>query len=309
MKKHLIAAAVAGVIAAPAMAAVTLDGTMDIAIRNDKTTGSTATTTIANSTGNNGTTSISVRSNEDLGGGMSASMRYEIGVDNTDAGSATRMYEGYVALGGGFGTIKLGTPNSNELRVLASGTFGTKIGGNWGESGGAVRNAETIKYDSPNMGGVTISVATSPKDGQTGTNGGTKAKNEVAAYASMGPVSFGVVQAKQSGVAARNSLNAKASVGGATLNAIYTDADDKSAANADYKTTAFSVAYPMGAATLQASFTTMDPSGSTTKTKVVGIGANYSLSKMTRLYVRYVKDDNGAAADTKTTLLGLTHSF
>ena len=86
MKKHLIAAAVAGALAVPAMAQTTVYGIMDLAVRSANPDAGDSTTTMVS--GSFFTSRLGFRSVEDLGGGMKAGFVLE-GKVNADDGSTT----------------------------------------------------------------------------------------------------------------------------------------------------------------------------------------------------------------------------
>src|SRR5690606_28296590 len=80
-----------------------------------------------------GTQGVKFAVTEDLDGGMQALGMYEHNFRNagdTNKDTNTRG-EYYAGLRGDFGTIRLGAPNTVSLSVqqLASGSFGTKLGG------------------------------------------------------------------------------------------------------------------------------------------------------------------------------------
>jgi len=138
MKKHLIAAAVAAAVAAPAMAQVTVYGLID---------GGYATSTIdhgnnvqtkqkamgglhsANGTGTLSGSRLGFRGTEDLGGGLKAGFVYELGINYSNGQAATtapsntdqtlangagfgNVRQGFLELSGGFGAVRVGTHNS-----------------------------------------------------------------------------------------------------------------------------------------------------------------------------------------------------
>jgi len=129
MKKHLIAAAVAGAFAVPAMAQVTVSGVVDVSgVYGNKVTDVSAsdvtTTTKSINTGslNPWTTSqIVISGTEDLGGGLRASFFLASGIAGAAVGeggelgaSAEGRRQGFMdrdrnlSLAGGFGTVRLG---------------------------------------------------------------------------------------------------------------------------------------------------------------------------------------------------------
>ncbi|MBU3725831.1 MAG: porin, partial [Burkholderiaceae bacterium] len=142
MKKHLIAAAVAAAVAAPAMAQnVTLSGNIDMGVQSyDSSSAGGANdkqfTGVANGMS---TSTIAINVNEDLGGGMSVA--FQLGNDlaaGANQGGLTAAGQSFLALTQkGIGTIRLG--NINTQTLAASGVsqpFATAIGsgfsGNFG---------------------------------------------------------------------------------------------------------------------------------------------------------------------------------
>ena len=172
-----------------AQSTVQIVGTFDPSVANQKYTYANGNSVTQTGLRNNsqGTSQITFKGTEDLGGGLKASFLYENDFNarfdangengfladqiatKTNFGSAGG--EQFLALAGGFGTIALGAPNTPTLDVQASKQpFSTKIGGGFGASGfasgtiaalgtGHVRNNNTIKYTSPTIAGFTASLA------------------------------------------------------------------------------------------------------------------------------------------------------
>ncbi len=127
MKKHLIAAAVAGALAVPAMAQVEIYGVIGAAYENTKLSidqpgadDSFIKTTTTGANNRQAGNRVGFRGKEDLGGGMSASFVYELNTDiATGMGTVRR---GFVALGGGFGEVRLGREDGAVRQVYNSFT-------------------------------------------------------------------------------------------------------------------------------------------------------------------------------------------
>ena len=153
MKKSLIAlATLAAAGASFAQSSVTLFGTFDPSIANSKTTYGDGKSVSNNAVRNNsqGTSQISVKGVEDLGGGLKASFMLE---NDFDAGKdATNNFsskggEQYLALEGGFGKIAAGAPNTPSLTAQSSRQpFSTKIGGGFSASGVSSAIAPLVAY-------------------------------------------------------------------------------------------------------------------------------------------------------------------
>ena len=184
MKKHLIAAAVAGVLAAPAMAQVTVYGVVELGVAN--TDAATDTTKMASGAIN--TSRLGFTGSEDLGGGMKAIFGLEMrldpsnGANQESAGAAggttsSAFFErgAYVGLSGGFGTIKLGRID-HQGGENNDATFFDSMG-NQGLTNGNVEIGsdmnDTISYDTPKFGGFGLNISHSLADdgaAATGTN-------------------------------------------------------------------------------------------------------------------------------------------
>jgi predicted porin len=121
MKKHIIAAAVAAAVAAPAMAQVTVYGILDMGYfdQSQSLTGASATRTKDSSGFNSNTSGLSssrlgFKGSEDIGGGMKVGFALETGLTTSGASNnlAGTNRAANVSLAGGFGTFTLGRQNS-----------------------------------------------------------------------------------------------------------------------------------------------------------------------------------------------------
>lgn len=117
------------------------------------------------------------------------------------------------------------------------------------------------------------------------------------------------------------TVGASTKIGAATLRAGYWTEKSKNAASGvtdDAKSYMFGGTYPVGAITLLASMARNDDKTSNNRDrKILGVGADYNLSKRTAAYIRYENRDANTNSDaddatngqTKTTILGIRHSF
>jgi len=208
MKKTLIALAAAAA-ATGSFAQVTLTGNLDVAYANISGTLARANgSTFSTQKGNATTSAIFISATEDVGGGMKAMAFFEIdprsAVDDgyalthsstqtattngaTIATTATGWKTGqmYVGLSGGFGTIKLGAPNSPSLDVNgATSPLGTATGSGYTNNGGAntgwtsaatTRTTRSVKYESPTIGGFSFAASYAPGNDQTAPTSGSSA--------------------------------------------------------------------------------------------------------------------------------------
>jgi len=146
MKKQLIAAAVAGAFALPAMAQVTISGSINAGLENN---GQQSNSKFGLSSLGGGANAININATEDLGGGLSAGATFQIrfsaatgdattsGVANTVAANtfpgANLMHAANVFLSSAAGTIRVG-------KVAEDGSCGFDP---WACTGGAAMMAGT----------------------------------------------------------------------------------------------------------------------------------------------------------------------
>jgi len=317
MKKTLIAlAAVAVSGAAFAQSNVSISGTFDPSYSSVKTTGGSAVKTMANS--QQGTSGISFRGTEDLGGGLKAYFRYEANFDATDGANGLQPSgEVFLGLQGGFGAVQFGRPNSHTLAAqTARHAFGTKVGGGFSSTSrgvtgtGNVRNADSIKYTSPTFSGFTVGATHQLKSAAPGAQ---NAWNEIGVFYADGPLRVSFTNVAQKNTIAQNNLAVSYNFGVATVFVGYHNEDDKqNAANSKSKGQNIGVSAPMGAVTLMANIGKLDVKGGTAGDRdLTAVGARYDLSKRTNVYARYVTDKTKGTTNstTKTTLVGLQHNF
>jgi predicted porin len=231
MKKHLIAAAVAAAVAAPAMAQVSIYGILGTGYDNIETKISAGGDSATSKTSSFGTQNlqagnrIGFRGTEDLGGGLKAGFVAELHFDMQNSGfrgrtAADEIRQSFVSLSGGFGEVRVGRGNSLSKDVYD--TYHTHGGGNFrpGNQGQAlagilafdnddleeitlqsyhtVRHSNIVTYISPSLSGFTLRAQYGQDKTQTTDNGlavteaDTKAKvQNIGANYNAGPVSIG----------------------------------------------------------------------------------------------------------------------
>jgi predicted porin len=259
MKKHLIAAAVAGALAVPAMAQVTVYGVIDqgytsTEVKDSTTTsGVTLSETVDTTTSGNGSAYSSQRlgfkGEEDLGGGMKAFFVYEIGLgdrDGTDSGTdvmTDTVRQLNLGISGGFGAIKLGRMGTQADASLGAGDVGggNNFLGRLYTSGLKLNNSRSdrlIEYTTPTMSGLKVAVQYGTREVDTSVTGTATSNTShketgIGVSYSAGPlnVMLGYVQekVKTAGVKGRDpeqiSLGANYDLGMAKVFFTYMDGE------------------------------------------------------------------------------------
>ena len=327
-----------------AQSSVTISGTFDPSVQNQKVTyGNNAS--VSNSfIGNNGqgTSQITFKGVEDLGGGLKASFLLEndfnTRFDATQIGAATAAPtaplsggvktglanfgslggEQYLALEGGFGKVALGAPNTPTLTAqAASNPFSTKAGGGFGVvNSGKVRNSNTVMYSTPVFSGFSAALAYSFKttaDANPATAIGAVADiTDIGLNYANGPLAAGFSNYKTAAVGATaektdNNVYATYDFGVAKLGAGYYT--QKQTGSVDNKGFNVSANVPLNAnLNLLANYGKLDDKLAANKdATIAAIGLKYALSKNTSVYARYVdqKNDNAATAATATAGVGV----
>jgi predicted porin len=259
MKKHLIAAAVAGALAVPAMAQVTVYGVIDQGYtsteeKNTETVSgvSTSEATKTATSGNGSAYSsqrLGFKGSEDLDGGMKAFFVYEIGLgdrDGADSGKdiwADTVRQLNLGISGGFGAIKLGRMGTQADASLGAGDVGggNNFIGRLYTSGLKLNNSRSdrlIEYTTPTMSGLKVAVQYGTRkvdESATGTATSTTSHKEtgVGVSYSAGPlnVKLGYVseKVKTAGVKGSDpeqiSLGANYNLGMAKVFFLYMDGE------------------------------------------------------------------------------------
>ena len=335
MKKTLVA--LAAFAATASFADVTLTGTFDpTVIKTSTTYGAGAVGNQTNMTYNGrGTSQITFKVTEDLGGGLQAIAlmendfqaqnkedQYGKGADQGAPAAGINFGSGggeiYTGLTGGFGTIKLGAPNTPTLSTQAANPFGTKLGSGFGEGiqGTAhVRQSQTVNYTSPVFSGLTLawghtfgvnsdanaSAAAGAANAAIAAGGVTQvgAVDDIGAFYANGPVTAALTQYKAAAGAANTVNNvltsynasytfgaAKVMVGGHTESAV------SGTSGQDNSGSFYAVTYTTGATTFmgqiakQSDKYTANAAAPQNK-GINGLGVDYALSKNTTVYARY----------------------
>ncbi len=261
------------------------------------------------------------------------------GVDGTlNNGATFGNGELRVGLAGGFGSVDFGAINQNGLTAILLGQpFGTAIGGGYASAirvnaaGSAVREDQSVRYNTPSFSGFAGTFLKSNKQTKAVDSAAvTQASfsTSLGAYDKQGVQEIGVTYAN--GPLAANYNTAKfdsKSVGTGTtestvntLAAAYTMGAAKfmflnqtnknglsGTTGVDTAYTSVAATYTMGQTVLMANVGGVKAKAgavATTgqKSNILGLGADYNLSKTTALYARYesIDDKAGVIASAAT---------
>jgi len=321
MKKTIIAAAIATVVAAPAMADVSISGQIEQTFTDTEGTGQWQ-----GSTDNN----IKFAASEDLGNGMTAVADFTLDVDSTDdeynasaEKATTNNLDAKVGLKGSFGTVVMGrmedfTESKAMSMMTLNGTLAVEATGN------ATRLDDAIAYVSPSFNGLTVGVAgymlptaaTSGAGIATADDDAFDATDIMISYAN-GPLNVILTQEKANAEAADDytigktttSLGASYAAGDLKVSALFVDREDLDN-NSTYDTedAMYRVDYTMGANKITIAHLDDETNSSTgtTGTDVTAFEVTHSFSNRTSVYVGATDEDGSNNDDV---YVGMIHKF
>ena len=342
MKKHLIAAAVAAAVVAPAAMAqnVTVYGIIDAGIQSYDN-GTSSLTRAANNA--LASSRLGFRGTEDLGGGLKANFQLEAALIPNDgvmgngttstAGASSFNRESWVGLSGGFGEIRLGRQDVTYAQDIDSGVsqagnlnLSAGIGGKNGELGGDQNNV--IKYISPTFSGFSFNLGyASGNSSSQQTDLDAKQTGAFVQYAA-GPLKLMAGYQKNEALASADEqdftrFGASYDFGVVSVGGFMTKSDNNLAG--DVKINQVNAKVPLGSGlALHAVYATAKIDG-VTDAKGDGyiLAITKALSKRTTIYGAYTDVSNDPAGtmtmtgvsaeavgkDPSAVTLGIVHSF
>ncbi len=259
--------------------------------------------------------------------------------------------QAFLGLSGDFGQVQAGRVNSNALDAWGVGSaFGTALGSGYGSNGNIytrysatglatsmsapTRFNGAVRYISPTFNGFSGSILVVPKGADAGN---IQSVSDIGLKYSNGPlnVAFASQEIKQHGTQAvftgfiptastgaavlangeknkLNALSANYTMGAATVYAATWTEKQGTATNAAGQM--IGAKYVMGATSLLASYGRNDDKlSANADSKIYGLGADYALSKRTKLFARYENRDGNTTTSandvTKVTSFGVMHTF
>ena len=329
MNKKLMAVAVAGALAVPAVAFaqssnVQISGRAQLSFANVKAEGATAGSAADIKSRNrvdDNSSRIRFRGTENLGGGLSAIFLMEAGV-NMDTGDASRgstgypaSREAYVGLRGSWGQLTLGKQNvwwtnftdQTQANYINHG-LQYATGGSGALSGPTTRTANDIKYTSPNFNGFRVAVNYAPNSEAAAAGADTDASIAGVSAWYMGRQfigEFNWAQNEAAGSKPATRTGTKLGLGwkykpDSIVSLILTRLEDENVAAINRKLNSWqlNLSHMMGKWQFMAQLGASGDATGTSDTGTKGwlLAAKYHFSKRTGAYISYTKVDNEAGA-------------
>lgn len=305
MKKSLIALAVLSAVAGAAQAQssnVTIYGLVDMGIQRQDI-GGTATTAL--DSGNQSGSRLGFKGTEDLGGGLKANFKLEMGVfaDNgASQGGLTFGRQAYVGLSGNFGSVNFGRQYTPMFLAIDSfDPFSTGLTS--GTAGASTSSFGAAAYMEPNVVG--------PRK----NNSVTYSTNDLGGF--VGSLMYGLGNEipgnNQSG--RYMSMSAAYTAGPMYLVGVYSDSENVTGKFAT-KSSLFAATYDFSVVKLAGAYQYIKDEGTPTevlKRDVYSIGATVPVSAAGSFLFNYITTKNKnheiADADANQTAIGYTHSL
>jgi len=311
MKKTLIAAGIAAVVAAPAaFADVKISGVVEQAFTD------TDNTEWEGSMDN----SITFKASEDLGNGMTAFASITLDTDgqgSSHSSSNTSTKDEIVGIKSGFGTVVMGRMEDfTEGKLMSRMTLrgDGSAGGGALEGGSNVgRHNNAIAYVSPTVNGFHAGVAGYVVADGSGLTNDTADATDIALFYDNGPLSIAAsYETVKYDANKQKTLVATASykLGDAKFTVLRANTDDVGGTAADDRTDmAYRVDYSMGANAISVSMLDDETTNGADGGNKWGVELAHNFSKQTAVYVNYIDMDTTDSGAEDTMTLGMYHKF
>jgi Gram-negative porin len=314
MKKTLLALAVVAASGAAFAQTATLSGSYLFGYQSNKIAGVTSAGIGTD------TAAIALVATEDLGGGLKATAKVSLGGMMRDGAGTGE--DAFVSLSGGFGTLMMGTVETDDgLARARAGIPGLGLDGRVHSANPPI---DVLGYTSPQLApGVTVGYSYVDR-GATGTSGlAAGTTGPAAAQPShtgniaykAGPIDarFDVTSWTRQGAADVTSnknknrfrVSGNYNFGVASLGLGYSSV--KTTVSTTVKETIVGLWAPVGAAEVGLQYEVFDNAG--VKTKGNSLGAKYNLSKRTAAHVSMANWKKDGSESNRAFFLGLGHSF
>jgi predicted porin len=308
MKRSLIALAVAGLVATPAIAQVTMYGNLETGLLNTDTEGKASTTKLDSNIVNS--SRLGFRGSEDLGGGMKAFFRLETSMD-AEAGKGIESFNrgSEVGLSGSFGAVKVGKFDITGAEGIDSAV---SLIGNIGNASGIDIGSDinhAVQYKSPKINGFEVQLGTALSDGGVNETtsvyvGGTVAKVKVAFGSTTDKDAKGVERTA-------TTMGAQYDFGPVAASAYYGVREADNAGEVTH--TIFTARAPLGAGlAIHGMIGTIESDAFGTKaaseTEEMAVALSKAFSKRTTGYLGYISADKDGT-ETNQLYLAVNHRF
>jgi predicted porin len=346
MKKHLIAAAVVGAFAAPAMAQnVSVYGVMDTGLQSFDSGAAANSQSTRAVDGGLATSRLGFIGTEDLGGGMKASFKLEARLNPSAASNGGALFNrgANISLSGGFGAVTLGyndttggqdidsaVSQAGNLALRPTLLVGAYTGS--GEIGSDV--AQVVRYTSPTFNGFTAELGYTLNTTSAATDAGTSTTDVYVKYVN-GPLGIHFSNAQTAAATAVAETDFRAigisyNAGFASFGLSTSKGDYSATDSASIKTTIASVKVPLagGLAAHGVIGNAKSDSASNAKGSGYTFALTKALSKRTTVYGAYTSTESEAGAqfamtgvtatnvsgyaagqDMSAVTIGISHSF
>ena len=311
MKKTILAMAVASVVAAPAMADVSISGKVEqLFTSTDSTTASSDQLQGATDA------ALNFKASEDLGNGMSAFATTRLDADGASGAIAT--LDTTVGITGGFGTVVAGRMEAfSEAKIMSMVDVlgGTSVEP---EQDSAGRADDAIAYVSPAMNGLTVGVAGYSVVNTSVTDDDAFDIQELALMYANGPLAVNVSKTDANayaqsalGVGDASSVGIKYTAGDLAVSGVWQDIEDESSTvSKDNTNYALAAVYTMGSNSVALGYVENESQNGTTDDNTTALELRHNFSGRTRAYAGATWDDNATSStETDTVFFGLEHSF
>ena len=308
MKRSLIALAVAGLVATPAIAQVTMYGNLETGLLNTDTEGKASTTKLDSNIVNS--SRLGFRGSEDLGGGMKAFFRLETSMD-AEAGKGIESFNrgSEVGLSGSFGAVKVGKFDITGAEGIDSAV---SLIGNIGNASGIDIGSDinhAVQYKSPKINGFEVQLGTALSDGGVNETtsvyvGGTVAKVKVAFGSTTDKDAKGVERTA-------TTMGAQYDFGPVAASAYYGVREADNAGEVTH--TIFTARAPLGAGlAIHGMIGTIESDAfgakAASETEEMAVALSKAFSKRTTGYLGYISADKDGT-ETNQLYLAVNHRF
>jgi predicted porin len=312
--KKILAIAVVSAIAAPAMADMTIGGSIDFRYRAlDTYTSATVDGKDAGFGLDNA--QLNIKASETLENGITVAAAFD--VDNLMREGAASGNDATLTLSGDFGSLKMGVVESGN-GIIGLGGAGAPAEVLDGTVIAGASNRDIVAYTAPAMGAITLSAlhvgGASLESVGTGISGATAFGASLSAGVVTAKADYTMSDNKGATEFNRVRVSGKADLGAVSIGAGYETVDYAAeyTTKTDYVDTIVGVAMPMGDVTLGATMMNHDDDATGADRKGWSVGASYAIAPSLTASVKHAswKDEAERSNESQTqTTASLKYAF